>query len=73
MLEYLCKELEAAQADAENARRDRDNLLKMVVSSIETESYINPHVLLGYLKVMYPNSYKRRMEEIYKKAMEEKI
>lgn len=70
MLEYLCKELEEALFDADNARQARDDLLKVVMSCITSDHHVDPFPLIGYVKVFYPNSYKRKMEELYKKEIE---
>lgn len=42
-----------------------DTLLNILFDGIMTDSYINPHGVFAYLKAVYPNRFKRKMEQLY--------
>jgi hypothetical protein len=55
--------------EIDSLRRERDlyesegaTLLKVVFDAIETPSYVNPWGIFNYLKAVYPNRYKRKMD-----------
>lgn len=42
-----------------------DTLLDMLFDGIMTDSYINPTGIFSYLKAVYPNRYRKKMESLY--------
>ena len=54
----LCEENAVLESELET-------LLNLLMDGILTESYINPHGILAYLKAVYPHRYEKRMAELY--------
>ena len=40
-------------------------ILDLLFNSIDTESYINPHGIMSYLKATYPNRWNKRINKLY--------
>lgn len=59
-IEYMSAVRENAILESELKR-----ILDLLFDSIETESYINPHGLMSYLKAVYPNRWNKRINTLY--------
>lgn len=51
----------------ENAILDHEltTLLDIVFDAVETESYLNPFGIMSYLKAVYPNRWKNKLDKLY--------
>lgn len=58
--EYIVKREELAICENE-----LQTLLDILFSSIHTETYIDPHGVMAFLKARYPGRWGRKMDEIY--------
>ena len=62
-IDSLLDEIVALKSERDLYENECEHLLKIVFDAIETPSYINPWGVFKYLKAVYPNRYKRKMNE----------
>lgn len=63
-IDSLLDEIEELKRERDLYMNEGGNLLKIVFDSIETQSYINPWGVFKYLKALYPNRFKKKMESL---------
>ena len=61
-IDTLLEEIETLKHERDLFESEGATLLKVVTDAIESPSYINPWGVFNYLKAIYPNRYKRKME-----------
>lgn len=63
-IDSLLDEIEELKRERDLYMNEGGNLLKIVFDAIETPSYINPWGVFKYLKALYPNRFKKKMESL---------
>ena len=63
-IDTLLEEIEALKKERDLYESEAERLLKIVFDAIESPSYINPWGVFNYLKAVYPNRYRRKMESV---------
>lgn len=63
-IDSLLDEIEELKRERDLYMNEGGNLLKVVFDAIETPSYINPWGVFNYLKALYPNRFKKKMESL---------
>lgn len=63
-IDSLLDEIEELKRERDLYMNEGGNLLKVVFDAIETPSYINPWGVFKYLKALYPNRFKKKMESL---------
>ena len=61
-IDTLLEEIETLKRERDLFENEGANILKVVTEAIESPSYINPWGIFNYLKAVYPNRYRRKME-----------
>lgn len=61
-IDTLLAEIDRLKTERDLYENEAENLLKVTVEAIESPSYINPWGVFKYLKAVYPNRYKRKMD-----------
>lgn len=61
-IDYLLEEIETLKRERDLFENEGANILKVVTEAIESPSYINPWGIFNYLKAVYPNRYRKKME-----------
>lgn len=61
-IDSLLDEINALRNERDIYESECEHLLKIVFDGIETPSYINPWGIFRYLKAIYPNRYRKKME-----------
>lgn len=53
--------------ERENAilNNELNKILALLFDAIETESYINPHGIMSYLKAVYPYRWENKIKSLY--------
>lgn len=56
----------------ENAilEKELEQILAILFNSVETDSYISPFGIFAYLKAVYPDRWKKKMEYLYPQEAE---
>jgi len=62
-IDTLLEEIEALKKERDLYESEAERLLKIVFDAIESPSYINPWGVFKYLKAVFPNRYKKKMEQ----------
>lgn len=60
-IDTLLAEVDRLMKERDLYENEAEHLLKIVLDSIESPSYINPWGVFKYLKAIYPNSFERKM------------
>lgn len=63
-IDSLLDEIEELKRERDLYMNEGGNLFKVVFDAIETPSYINPWGVFKYLKALYPNRFKKKMESL---------
>ena len=63
-IDSLLDEIETLKRERDLYENECSTILKIVFDAIETPSYINPWGVFNYLKAIYPNRYKRKMDSL---------
>lgn len=63
-IDSLLDEIEELKRERDLYMNEGGSLLKIVFDAIETQSYINPWGVFKYLKALYPNRFKKKMESL---------
>ena len=63
-IDTLLDEIQTLKSERDLYESECEHLLKIIFDGIETPSYINPWGVFNYLKAIYPNRYKRKMDSL---------
>lgn len=63
-IDTLLDEIQTLKSERDLYQNECEHLLKIIFDGIETPSYINPWGVFNYLKAVYPNRYRRKMESV---------
>ena len=63
-IDTLLDEIQTLKSERDLYESECEHLLKIIIDGIETPSYINPWGVFNYLKAIYPNRYKRKMDSL---------
>ena len=61
-IDSLLEEIDTLKSERDLYESECEHILKVIFTAIETPSYINPWGVFNYLKAVYPNRYRRKME-----------
>ena len=61
-IDTLLEEIEILKRERDLFENEGATILKVVIDSIESPSYVNPWGIFNYLKAVYPNRFNRKME-----------
>ena len=61
-IDSLLEEIESLKRERDLFESEGASMLKVVTEAIESPSYINPWGIFNYLKAVYPNRYRKKME-----------
>lgn len=62
-IDSLLYEIETLRQERDLYENEAARLLKVVFEAIESPSYVNPWGVFEYLKAIYPNKFKAKMEK----------
>lgn len=61
-IDSLLEEIDTLRHERDLYEKECETTLKLLFDAIETPSYINPWGIFNYLKAVFPNRYRRKME-----------